>query len=116
MVPSLHFFVRELSAGFWILGLPAIGDDPAAETRISRVGGDGFRCILSDMQDSLAAAVVTHFPHGSRSVYSMSSDHGDEGEGPDVGRSPATQRVGTPAAIDRSHAPDRRCRRPGTDR
>ena len=92
-MPSLHFFVRELWAGFWMLGLAAIGDDPAAETRISRgksCPGDGFRCILSDMQDSLAAAVVTHFPHGSRSVYSMSSDHGDEKEGPDVGRSPAT--------------------------
>ncbi len=66
-MPSLHFFVRELSAGFWMLGLPAIGDDPAAETRISRgksCPGDGFRCILSDMQDSLAAAICYKCTHG----------------------------------------------------
>jgi hypothetical protein len=92
-VPSPHFFVRDLAAGFRVLGLEATSDDAAVGTRIARGGvwlGDGFRCILSDMQDSLAAAVVTHFPHGSQSVYSMSSDHGDEGEPPDVGSSPAT--------------------------
>ncbi len=92
-MPSPHFFVRELAAGYRVLRQAATGDIAAAGTRIARVGlwlGDGFRCILSDMQDSLAAAVVTHFPHGSRSVYSMSSDHGDEGEGSDAGGLPAT--------------------------
>ena len=92
-MPSPHFFVRERAAGCRVLGLDATSDDAPAGTTVARGGvrlGDGFRCILSDMQDSLAAAVVTHFTHGSRSVYSMSSDRGDEGEGPFVGRSPAT--------------------------